>query len=77
MERLINSRGQTVRCGLYIIIIMLPIEKNKDIIEQIQRVKNRADHIHEVKDQLFRFINDIEMLNSTFSQKINKEMTKF
>ena len=56
---------------------MLPVEKNNDIIGQIQRVVTRSDHIQEVKDQLFKFINGAENLNTTFAIKINKEMTKF
>jgi len=56
---------------------MLPIEKNKEIIEQIARVTRRANNIHEVKDKLFNFIKQVMDLNSSFSVKINHEMTKF
>ena len=56
---------------------MLPIEKNKDIIDQIARVTRRSGNIQEVKDQLFNFIKQVMDLNSSFSMKINHEMTKF
>lgn len=56
---------------------MLQIEKNNEIIAQIRRVITRSQHIHEAKDQLFRFINGVENLNNTFAQKINREMTRF
>lgn len=56
---------------------MLPIEKNRDIIEQIRRVVRRSGNIHEVKDKLFHFIKEVMNLSSTFSQKINLEMTRF
>ena len=56
---------------------MLPLEKNKEIMEQLRRVVSRAEHVREVKNQLFRFINEVEKLNSAFAQKISKEMTKF
>lgn len=56
---------------------MLPIEKNNEIIGQIKRVTTRTDHIREVKNQLFGFILGVEELSSSFSQKINKEMTRF
>lgn len=56
---------------------MLPIEKNRDIIEQIGRVVRRAGNIQEVKDKLFNFIRQVMDLNSSFSVRINQEMTKF
>ena len=51
--------------------VMLPIEKNKDTIEQIGRVVRRSGNIREVKDKLYTFICQVMELNSNFSQKIN------
>ena len=56
---------------------MLPIEKNKDIVDQIDRVTRRSSNLRDVKDKLFNFIKQVMDLNSTFSQKINSEMTHF
>lgn len=56
---------------------MLQLDKNKEIIEQLRKVISRAQHVREVKNQLFQFINEVEKLNSSFAQKISKEMTKF
>lgn len=63
----LNSNG----CLIAYIINMLPIEKNKDTIEQIARVVRRSGNIHEVKDKLYNFIYQVMELNSRFSQKIN------
>ena len=56
---------------------MLPIEKNKDLIDQIVRVTRRADNIHEAKDKLFNFMRQVMELSSSFSVRINLDMTKF
>ena len=56
---------------------MLPIEKNKDIIDQVARVTRRSSNIHEVKDKLFHFIKHVMDLNSSFSVRIDHERTKF
>ena len=50
---------------------MLPIEKNKDTIEQIRRVVRRSVNIREVKEKLYNFITQVMELNSSFAQKIN------
>ena len=56
---------------------MLPIEKNKDIMEQIARIIRRMDHLAEVKDKLFQLAKRTNQLYSLTSHRISKEMTEF
>lgn len=56
---------------------MLPIEKSKDLIEQISRILRRMSHIREVRQQQSAFLTEVQELFSSYAQRIHKEMTLF
>ncbi len=56
---------------------MLQTEKTKNLMDHINRIIRRMEHIKEVKTQLFDFVTEAQELYSSFSQKIHKEMIVF